>query len=124
MMARSSVKMMLATVLMALCYAHLSWATQYFVGDSEGWVPNKDYTAWVNGRTFSIGDVIIFRYEKGHDVAEVYQDGWFECRADNPIFYSKNLDTYVPLEKTGEHYFISTGPGDCHAGMNLKINVA
>ncbi|KAJ6672869.1 BLUE COPPER PROTEIN [Salix viminalis] len=123
-MPRSAIKIIFAAVIAVLCCARRGWATQYTVGDRLGWVPNHDYTRWINGRTFAVGDVLIFMYEKGHDVAEVSQDGWFECRAENPLFYSKNMDSYVPLERVGEHYFISTGPGDCHAGMNLKINVA
>lgn len=31
-------------------------ATTYTVGDSAGWTTFGDYTTWVSGKTFTVGD--------------------------------------------------------------------
>ncbi|KAJ4832863.1 hypothetical protein Tsubulata_028623 [Turnera subulata] len=112
-----------AILLLVLCYAQLLSAELYNVGD-RGWVPDYDYPRWINGRAFAIGDTLRFLYSKPHNVAEVNEGAAQLCDGSNPIFFSQNYETYVHLNQPGDHFFISTAPGDCQNGMNLRITVA
>ena len=70
-MAGTSRGLLLAIVLLVAVAVVPASAKDYTVGDSSGWKPGVDYTAWAKGKSFAIGDtlctcqiklVIRFRY--------------------------------------------------------------
>ncbi|KAG6788410.1 hypothetical protein POTOM_004476 [Populus tomentosa] len=77
-------------------------ATEHVVGDKKGWRPGFDYKSWDQGKTFYVGDTLVFKYTAGaHNVLRVNGTGFQECKA---------ADDIVPLT-TGNDVILST-PGN------------
>ncbi|KAJ4832864.1 hypothetical protein Tsubulata_028624 [Turnera subulata] len=112
-----------ALLLVVLCYAQVISAEVYNVGDGT-WRLGQDYTSWAAGKRFALGDTLVFTYIAPHTVAEVSASAASACDGSNPIFFSDNHSTFVRLTTPGDHFFISTAPGDCQHGMKLKLTVA
>ena len=47
-----------AALVVLLLAAPAAYAVQYTVGDSGGWTTSGDYTTWVDGKTFTVGDTL------------------------------------------------------------------
>lgn len=47
-----------AVLLMVLVAVGPAVATEYSVGDSQGWASGVDYSTWVAGKTFNVGDTL------------------------------------------------------------------
>eukprot|EP00249_Psilotum_nudum_P013237 c24233_g2_i1 orf=382-591(+) len=65
--SRFSVLLPLVFGLSALvpCLLHTALAETFIVGDSQGWVVGSvNYTAWAAGKTFHVGDKLLFNYLK------------------------------------------------------------
>ncbi|KAF2292007.1 hypothetical protein P3X46_003897 [Hevea brasiliensis] len=103
-----------------------AYATQYVVGDSAGWTNfGVDYSTWASGKTFSVGDTLVFNYDGStHKVAEVSQSDYNSCSASNALKTYSDGSTTIPLSKAGSMYFICPTAGHCSSGMQLSINVA
>jgi hypothetical protein len=58
-----------AVYVVALFPATASAATAYMVGDDDGWNTGVDYSAWVEGKEFVVGDTlgIVLRWHSTHD---------------------------------------------------------
>uniref|UniRef100_A0A0E0KTG6 Phytocyanin domain-containing protein n=1 Tax=Oryza punctata TaxID=4537 RepID=A0A0E0KTG6_ORYPU len=114
----------LVAVLLAAAAAPAS-AKDYTVGDSSGWTTGVDYTAWAKGKTFNIGDTLLFQYTSaGHSVVEVSEADHSSCSAANPLRSYKDGTTIVTLTRPGTRYFICGSTGHCGAGMKLTVTVA
>ncbi|XP_057503760.1 blue copper protein-like [Actinidia eriantha] len=68
-------------VFIVLCVAVPSLATVYNVGESSGWTVGVDYTNWTSGKTFMVGDSLVFNYGSGHTVDEVSGSDYNTCTA-------------------------------------------
>ncbi|KAM7268171.1 hypothetical protein ACFE04_010337 [Oxalis oulophora] len=92
-----SKKFLFFTLILALFKTSL--ATDYIVGDSEGWTAmgGVDYQEWVSQKSFYVGDTIEFQY--------------------NNKFHN------IVLEKAEHYYFLCGYPGHCQAGQKLDILV-
>lgn len=42
----------------AVAVLNVAEATEYMVGDDQGWKPRVNYTAWAAGKEFVVGDSI------------------------------------------------------------------
>ncbi|XP_006653638.1 mavicyanin-like [Oryza brachyantha] len=116
----------LAAVLLVVAAAAPASAKDYTVGDSSGWVPGVDYTAWAKGKKFSIGDTLLFQYNgRAHSVVEVSAADLSLCSASNPLRSYKSDDgiTTITLTKPGARYFICGATGHCASGMKLTVTV-
>lgn len=49
-------KMSAATVLLLMSIVPAAVAVTYTVGDVNGWTGGVDYTVWLTGKTFRVGD--------------------------------------------------------------------
>ncbi|XP_011032393.1 PREDICTED: mavicyanin-like [Populus euphratica] len=98
-------------------------ATTYTVGDSSGWTTVGDYTTWASGKTFTVGDSLLFKYSSTHSVAEVSKDDYDSCSASNTLKTYTDGSSTVPLSTAGQRYFICSTPGHCSGGMKLAITV-
>ncbi|XP_073128866.1 umecyanin-like [Henckelia pumila] len=103
--------------------------TVHTVGGDICWEipPNSSlsYTNWTSGKTFSVGDILIFNFETNqHDVARVTKASYDACNDDNVI---GNVITTEPANITlatpGDHYYICTFGSHCVAGQKLAITV-
>ncbi|KAK1631588.1 hypothetical protein QYE76_005903 [Lolium multiflorum] len=121
-MASSSA--VLVTLLIA-SYVAAAAATTFDVGDGHGWDTGVDYTDWTVGKTFAVGDTLVFNYtRKAHTVTEVSQSGYDACAGGNSVSNDDSGATTVTLTTPGVHYFICDVPGHCAGGMKLAVTAA
>ncbi|XVF39580.1 hypothetical protein PTKIN_Ptkin01aG0045200 [Pterospermum kingtungense] len=120
-MASSSVGM--ACLLLFLCMVVPSLATVYTVGGTSGWTSGVDYTSWTKGKTFKVGDSLVFNYPTSHTVDEVSSSDYSTCTVGNSITTDSSGATTIALKKAGTHYFICGTIGHCANGMKLAVKV-
>ncbi|CAL1390289.1 unnamed protein product [Linum trigynum] len=99
-------------------------ATTYTVGDTSGWAIGADYTTWTAGKSFKVGDSLVFNYPGGHTVDEVSASDYKTCTVGNALNSDNSGATTVPLKTAGTHYFICGVVGHCGGGMKLAVTVA
>jgi len=112
----------LAVAMMIMPYKCL--AASYTVGDTTGWTTRQNYTAWTSGKTFRVGDTLVFKYTVGeHDTESVTKANHDSCTVANPLFTNSTGNDIITLNTTGAHYFICGIPGHCGEGMKLAVTV-
>ncbi|CAN6204746.1 unnamed protein product [Urochloa humidicola] len=106
--------------------AALASATTYTVGDSQGWMSGVDYTSWASGKSFAVGDKLVFRYvTKVHTVTEVSSKSAYDaCSGNGAVSDDDSGSTTVALATPGTHYYICSVPGHCASGMKFAITVS
>ena len=115
---------LLALLVVAGC-AWMAAATSYTVGEAKGWVTGVDYSGWTSGKSFAVGDTLVFSYvSKVHTVTEVSQGGYTSCSGSNELANDDSGATTVTLATPGTHYYICKIPGHCASGMKLAVTVA
>ncbi|XP_031277594.1 uclacyanin-3-like [Pistacia vera] len=100
------------------------YAVDYTVGDTSGWTSGFDYTTWVSGKTFKVGDALIFNYGGTHEVDEVKKSDYDNCVSSNAIDSHDDGNTRINLTTVGTKYFICPTAGHCTGGMKLAVTVA
>ncbi|KAI3800866.1 hypothetical protein L1987_28965 [Smallanthus sonchifolius] len=100
-----------------------AYAVQHSVGDSNGWTNFGDYTTWAAGKTFNVGDTLLFSYGSSHSVDVVSKSDYDNCATGNAIDSYTGGTTTVKLAKPGPMYFVCPSFGHCSTGMKLTINV-
>ncbi|GJU16618.1 blue copper protein-like protein [Tanacetum coccineum] len=110
-------------LLMLLACCMPSLAKVYTVGDSAGWSLSVDYSTWTSGKTFKVGDSLVFNYGSSHSVAEVGSNDYDTCSVANSIASYNNGPTTVALNTTGTHYFVCGVVGHCGGGMKVSVPV-
>ncbi|XP_031128781.1 stellacyanin-like [Ipomoea triloba] len=133
-MANKLMSMGLVIALVAAAVASMlhgsSAQTTHVVGDTSGWtIPTNGgastYSAWASRNTFTVGDILVFRFSTGaHDVTQVSRAGFDGCNATNPISQNTNGPANITLTTAGQHYYICSVPGHCGIGQKLAINVS
>nr|XP_010935142.3 LOW QUALITY PROTEIN: basic blue protein [Elaeis guineensis] len=101
-------------------------ATEYMVGDDLGWDTGNNYLLWSQKYKFSVGDVLVFKYEEGqHDVCQVREETYRSCDPTSGItkIYNSGNDQ-VNLTEGGKYWFICNITGHCQGGMKFGISVA
>ncbi|KAF8104936.1 hypothetical protein N665_0165s0024 [Sinapis alba] len=88
------------------------------------WSLGTDYTPLATGKTFAVGDTIVFSYSAGHTVDEVSENDYKSCTLGNSITSDSSGTTTIDLKTTGPRYFICGIPGHCSAGMKLAVTVS
>ncbi|KAE8676795.1 Uclacyanin-2 [Hibiscus syriacus] len=112
-----------AFLLLLLLAAPAAHAVQYTVGDSAGWTNSGDYEGWVQGKAFTVGDTLLFRYGGSHAVDVVSKNDYDNCNSGNALSSHSDGNTVIPLSNPGPMYFICPTIGHCAGGMKLAINV-
>ncbi|WVZ62018.1 hypothetical protein U9M48_011813 [Paspalum notatum var. saurae] len=118
--------LLLAVVVAAACLAPLASATQWMVGDDEGWRAQFNLTGWADGKTFRVGDSLMFMYNKdAHTVAQLAtKEDFAACNLQaNLIGFWDSGNDVITLSKPGKTWFICTKPNHCLTGMKLVIDV-
>ncbi|KAL4333136.1 hypothetical protein GQ457_07G023840 [Hibiscus cannabinus] len=122
-MASSSVGMACLLLVSLSCMVVPSLAKVYTVGDASGWTTGVDYSTWTSGKTFKVGDSLVFNYPTSHTVDEVSKSDYSTCTVGNAITTDNSGATTVALKKAGTHYFICGVVGHCGNGMKLAVKV-
>ncbi|XP_007052334.2 PREDICTED: uclacyanin-3 [Theobroma cacao] len=112
-----------AAFLLLLLATPAAYAVQYTVGDSTGWTSTGDYTTWVQGKTFNVGDTLLFKYDSSHKVDEVSKSDYGNCNSGNSLKSYSDGNTVITLSTAGSMYFICPTVGHCAGGMKLAIDV-
>ncbi|XP_062199328.1 mavicyanin-like [Phragmites australis] len=130
MVGSSLASTMAGTILLLLLAAaarhHGAGATEYTVGDSEGWTIGSNYLTWSQKYNFTAGDTLVFNYvAEQHDVYRVTQDAFRTCEPANQTMrvWASGHDL-VNLTVPGDYYFICNVPGHCLGGMKFAVAVA
>ncbi|GMH00184.1 hypothetical protein Nepgr_002023 [Nepenthes gracilis] len=113
----------LVWIVIFLYFAAPISAEVYTVGDSSGWAIGVDYRNWTNGKTFFVGDRLVFHYIMGHTVDKVSHSDYKTCTVGNAITSDSTGSTSIDLRTPGKHYFICGVIGHCGGGMKLAVNV-
>ncbi|XP_077251497.1 blue copper protein-like [Tasmannia lanceolata] len=110
--------------IIVLCCVASGSATVYTVGDTNGWATNVDYSTWTSGKSFAVGDSLVFNYGGGaHTVDEVSTSDYSSCTVGNSITTDSSGTTTITLKTSGTHYFICGVVGHCSQGMKLSVTV-
>ncbi|KAM7258437.1 hypothetical protein ACFE04_014178 [Oxalis oulophora] len=113
-----------ACVTLLLSMVVPSLATVYTVGGSSGWNLGVDYGTWASGKTFEVGDSLVFNYGNSHTVDEVSDTDYKSCSTANSIKSNSDGKTTVDLKTAGTHNFVCGVMSHCGSGMKLSVNVA
>ncbi|CAH8273525.1 unnamed protein product [Arabidopsis lyrata] len=99
----------------------------YKVGDSKRWsvYDSEFYYQWSKEKQFHVGDSLLFEYNNEvNDVFEISGDLEFlYCDPISPVAVHKTGHDLIKLTEPGIHYFISSEPGHCEAGLKLQVVV-
>uniref|UniRef100_A0ACD5UCP3 Uncharacterized protein n=1 Tax=Avena sativa TaxID=4498 RepID=A0ACD5UCP3_AVESA len=123
-MAQARVALALLCVLLAHGVVREARAASYTVGNSAGWDISADLPSWAEGKTFNVGDVLVFTYSKYHTLDEVDAAGFKSCSAANALLSRSDGNTTVPLTAGGDRYFICAHQTHCLGGMKLHVHVS
>ncbi|VVB03384.1 unnamed protein product [Arabis nemorensis] len=122
-MAMNGLSKMAATaLLLVLAVVPAALAVKYTVGDAQGWASGVDYTTWTAGKTFRVGDTLVFNYGPSHSVNEVSSSVYASC-GGTPIKTHSDGETDIDLDTVGPKYFICPTAGHCSNGMKLSVTV-
>ncbi|KAL6008350.1 hypothetical protein ACLOJK_033859 [Asimina triloba] len=100
------------------------YARVYTPGDSSGWNTGVDYNTWASGKTFVVGDSLLFVYGSLHGVDQVNQADYNGCSSSNAITSYSGGNTNFNLTAPGSYYFLCPTPGHCGQGMKLAVTVS
>ncbi|PUZ48281.1 hypothetical protein GQ55_7G233000 [Panicum hallii var. hallii] len=122
-MAGARVALALCVLLLADGVARRAEASSYNVGNRVGWDLSADLPSWANGKTFYVGDVLVFQYSRYHTLDEVDEAGFKNCSAASAVLSRSDGNTTVPLTAPGDRYFICGNQLHCLGGMKLHVLV-
>ncbi|KAM3384822.1 hypothetical protein ACQJBY_009050 [Aegilops geniculata] len=116
----------LAALVAAAMWAGMASAAVYEVGDKLGWtiMGSPDYGAWAASKKFSLGDTLVFTYNKQfHNVIAVSKADYKNCNVTKPTATWATGKDSVVLNTTGHHYFLCGFPGHCAIGQKVDVRV-
>ncbi|WCJ43595.1 Blue copper protein [Euphorbia peplus] len=106
---------------LAIILPAVAMATEYVVGDAEGWKVGPDYTKWAADKMFMVGDTLVFKYQSPHNVYKVDGVGFKDCKPSGDLLNTGN-DT-ITLAKPGKKWYICGYLDHCSKGQKLVIDV-
>ncbi|KAG5538741.1 hypothetical protein RHGRI_019337 [Rhododendron griersonianum] len=115
-MAMAMAAVLLLFVLAAPAVVH---SLQYNVT----WNLGINYNSWAAGKTFTVGDTLVFTYTTEHAVDVVDQSEYASCNSWNALHSYTGGQTAISLATPGPMYFLCPIQGHCQAGMKLGITV-
>ncbi|XP_058221734.1 uclacyanin-3-like [Rhododendron vialii] len=87
------------------------------------WNLEINYNSWAAGKTFTVGDTLVFTYTTEHAVDVVDQSEYASCNSWNALHSYTGGQTAISLATSGPMYFLCPIQGHCQAGMKLGITV-
>ncbi|KAG5538738.1 hypothetical protein RHGRI_019334 [Rhododendron griersonianum] len=88
------------------------------------WNEGINYQNWAAGKTFTVGDTLVFVYNTNHAVDIVDESDYTRCNSGNALHSYSGGQTTITLTAPGPMYFLCPTIGHCQAGMKLNITVA
>ncbi|KAL2937059.1 Early nodulin-like protein 1 [Bienertia sinuspersici] len=95
-------------------------------GNENRWTDGFAYVNWAKDIKFTVGDVLVFQYNKEkHDLYDVNRETFKSCNTSNGVNAVYNSgDDHVELKEAKEYWFICTFEQHCQLGMKFGINVS
>ncbi|KAI8545496.1 hypothetical protein RHMOL_Rhmol07G0044200 [Rhododendron molle] len=87
------------------------------------WNEGINYQNWAAGKTFTVGDTLVFVYTTNHEVDIVDESDYTSCNSGNALYSYSGGQTTITLATPGPMYFLCPTIGHCQAGMKLSITV-
>ncbi|MBA0687043.1 hypothetical protein Goshw_009392 [Gossypium schwendimanii] len=79
--------------IVALKTPAISLATDFVVGDDDGWKLGIKYEDWAKGKQFFVGDTLVFKYNATvHNVYKVKGDNFKSCTVPSTIAWAHSLE--------------------------------
>ncbi|ONK55211.1 uncharacterized protein A4U43_C07F27520 [Asparagus officinalis] len=123
-MALKFMLVIMTVAAMAAIFTNVAEATEFMVGDDEGWAKGVNYTAWTEGKEFFVGDTIVFMYDQGaHNVYKVTGPEFRSCQVPKNGQALSSGNDAVKLVTPGKKWYICGFPGHCDGGQKVIINV-
>ncbi|KAK2665606.1 hypothetical protein Ddye_004180 [Dipteronia dyeriana] len=94
-------------------------------GDQDQWNSQRDFGYWSQQYNFSVGDVLVFKYNKEqHNAYEVTHTTYQTCDASSGVLakYESGNDQ-ITLTEAKKYWFICNAAGHCLGGMRFTIDV-
>ncbi|KAI3970284.1 hypothetical protein MKX01_023931 [Papaver californicum] len=87
------------------------------------WDLSSDMNSWEKGKTFKVGDQLVFKYSSGlHSVVELSSEKEFKnCDTGNALDSKSSGSDAFKLSKPGTRYFACGTMGHCDQGMKVQI---
>ncbi|XP_074580992.1 basic blue protein-like [Curcuma longa] len=101
-------------------------ATEYAVGDTDGWETGTNFLRWSQNHNFTVGDVLVFNYVPvQHNVYQVTEKTYRSCNCSSGVLkvYGSGRDR-VTLAEATSYWFLCGVEGHCLGGMRMVISVA
>ncbi|CAD5169682.1 unnamed protein product [Musa acuminata subsp. malaccensis] len=120
----ASLQTMFVVLSFAAAALQSAMAADIVVGDEKGWLPDFNYTSWVQGKQFKVGDNLVFKYKAGaHNVMQVWGVEFEACSASAAAIVFATGNDMVALDAPGKRWYIC-GVGDhCSRGQKLAVDV-
>ncbi|XP_047079411.1 basic blue protein-like [Lolium rigidum] len=116
-----SIGVVVLRLMLALCFATTLVCGQrdWTVGEGGGWT--FGVAGWENGKPFSAGDALVFKYNPGmHNVVEVDEAGYNSCTAGAGARTYTSGNDNIRLSG-GKTFYICSFPGHCQGGMKIAV---
>ncbi|RVW18603.1 Blue copper protein [Vitis vinifera] len=98
-------KHLAALAIFTILLPAVAMATEFTVGDDQGWTINFDYVAWAKDKVFHVGDKLVFKYTAGrHNVFKVNGTAFTNCTippANEALTTGNDVINWPPLEGSG-----------------------
>ncbi|XP_027351134.1 mavicyanin-like [Abrus precatorius] len=100
-------------------------ATDFVVGDDQGWTIDIDYAQWAKDKVFHVGDNLVFNYDNSkHNVFKVNGTQFQECTFPQENEALSTGKDVVTLKAEGTKWYVCGKANHCAAHqMKLSINV-
>ncbi|KAF5954437.1 hypothetical protein HYC85_007293 [Camellia sinensis] len=123
-MASSSLRIFVAIAIVAIgVVVSPTLATDYIVGDDNGWMLNFDYQGWAQGKDFRVGDNLIFNYPQGaHNVLKVNGTEFQQCAAPATTVALTTGNDVIPFLTPGRKWYMCGVGRHCATG-NMKLAI-
>ncbi|XP_020987749.1 uclacyanin-3-like [Arachis duranensis] len=119
-----AIALVASSFLILLLASTTVFATDYTVGDASGWTLGVDYTKWVAGKQFKVGDTLTFKYSPNfHQLDEVSESDFNSCNPSKPIRNHRDGNTKITLSKAGRFFFFCPIGNHCSRSMKLAVTV-
>ncbi|KAK1374768.1 Phytocyanin domain-containing protein [Heracleum sosnowskyi] len=98
-------------------------ATDFVVGDDNGWTTNFDFKTWAASKEFHVGDKLIFKYTAGvHNVHRADLASFQDCKQSSTSVALTTGNDVITLASEGKKWYLCTVATHCATG-NQKLAI-
>ncbi|XP_061343299.1 blue copper protein 1a-like [Gastrolobium bilobum] len=108
-----------------ILFSSVAMATDYVVGDQNGWTIDFNYTQWARDKVFRVGDNLVFNYDNAkHNVFKVNGTQFQNCSFPPPNDALTSGNDVIQLKLEGKKWYVCGVANHCAVHqMKLVINV-